>query len=171
MTGRQADHGTPLREICEDTLKANCGYCWALPGEECSYTTALVSVPVTEDTPMQPVHAYHVARFGRAFRRGLITGPELITVLQTVGAFTDSTVVWDTASGVGRDGPPDDEDDQSCPRCAAVSWGSTPDGRLGCTQCLCRNRGTLVATVVPSDRRRARRPDRGAARARTPTGP
>jgi hypothetical protein len=131
----------PLREICEGARSANCGYCWALPGDECIYTTAPASVPVTNDTPMHPVHGYHVARFGRAFRRGLITGPELITVLQTVGAFTESTVVWDTAADAGRDGSPDDADDQSCPRCAAVTRGSTPDGRLECTRCLWQEPG------------------------------
>jgi hypothetical protein len=32
-------------------------------------------------------------------RRGLISGPELIAVLQTVGAFTGSTVIYDAAPG------------------------------------------------------------------------
>ena len=44
-----------------------------------------------------------MARFARAMRRGLISGPELITVLQTVGAFTDSTVIYDLAPGGAAD--------------------------------------------------------------------
>lgn len=131
-----------LHEICESAREVNCGHCWALPGDECVFTRSPVAVPVTRDTPMQPVRGYHVARFSRAFRRGLITGPELIAVLQTVGAFTDSTVIWDTAGGAGRDGSPDDEDDQRCPRCGAVSWGQTPDGRLKCTRCLWQEPGS-----------------------------
>jgi hypothetical protein len=29
-----------------------------------------------------------------------------------------------------------DEDSENCPRCGAVSWGMTPDGRAECTRCL-----------------------------------
>lgn len=35
-----------------------------------------------------------------------------------------------------RDGSPDDEPGERCPRCGAASWGQTPDGRLECTRCL-----------------------------------
>jgi hypothetical protein len=28
------------------------------------------------------------------------------------------------------------EDGERCPRCHAVSWGMTPDGRVECTRCL-----------------------------------
>ena len=42
----------------------------------------------------------HVARFGRALRRGLVTGPELIAVLQTLDAFTNTTIVRDVPGGV-----------------------------------------------------------------------
>ena len=41
----------------------------------------------------------HVARFGRALRRGLITGPDLIAVLQALDAFTSATIVIDQAPG------------------------------------------------------------------------
>ena len=67
------------------------------------FTTVPVSVPVTRGTPLQPARGYHVARFARAMRRGLISGPELIAVLQTVGAFTDSTVIYDLAPGGATD--------------------------------------------------------------------
>jgi hypothetical protein len=84
----------PLHEICEDARRANCGECWAPPGDECVFTTIPVSVPVTPGTPVRPVRGYHVARFGRAMRRGLITGPDLMAVLDTAGAFTTSTVIY-----------------------------------------------------------------------------
>ena len=48
---------------------------------------------------MQPVRGYHVARFGRAMRRGLISGPDLIAVLETLDAFTSGTVVYDERPG------------------------------------------------------------------------
>jgi hypothetical protein len=91
-----------LHEICESAREANCGHCWALPGDECVFTTVPVSVPVTRGTPVQPVRGYHVARFGRAFRRGLISGPELIAVLQVLDAFTQDTVVFDQSHAVSE---------------------------------------------------------------------
>ncbi len=92
-----------LQEICESAREANCGHCWALPGDECVFTSVPVSVPVTRDTPLLPARGYHVARFARAMRRGVISGPELIAVLQTVGAFTGSTVIYDVAPGGAAD--------------------------------------------------------------------
>ena len=50
-------------EICELARLVNCGECWQVPGKPC--------------TP----EGDHLARFGRALRRGLVTGPELIAVL------------------------------------------------------------------------------------------
>ncbi len=90
-----------LHEICEDARQANCGECWALPGDECVYTTVPVSVPVTPDTPVRPARGYHVARFGRAMRRGLISGRDLMAVLEALPAFTTSTVVWDEGGEPG----------------------------------------------------------------------
>jgi hypothetical protein len=91
-----------IHEICESVREANCGHCWAHPGDECVFTTVPVSVPVTRGTPVQPVRGYHVARFGRAFRRGLISGPELIAVLQVLDAFTQDTVVFDKSQAVSE---------------------------------------------------------------------
>ena len=34
-----------------------------------------------------------------------------------------------------RCGWDDDRDDECCPRCGAVNWGWTPDGRLECVSC------------------------------------
>ena len=69
-------------EICELARRANCGECWQVPGKPC--------------TP----EGDHVARFGRALRRGLVTGPELIAVLQALDAFTSATIVRDVPGGV-----------------------------------------------------------------------
>ena len=68
-------------EICELARLVNCGECWQVPGKPC--------------TP----EGDHVARFGRALRRGLVTGPELIAVLQTLDAFTNTTIVRDVPGG------------------------------------------------------------------------
>ena len=89
----------PLHEICEAARQANCGYCCAMPGEECAFTTAPVSVSVTPGTPMRPVRGYHVARFGRAFRRGLVSAAEYITVTDAAGVFTNDTIIWGTPGG------------------------------------------------------------------------
>ena len=71
----------PLHEICAAVRHVNCGECWQVPGMPC--------------TP----EGDHVARFGRALRRGLITGPDLIAVLQALDAFTSATIVIDQAPG------------------------------------------------------------------------
>ena len=63
-------------EIRASARLANCGQCWQVPGEPC--------------TP----EGDHVARFARAMRRGLISGPELIAVLQPLGPFTNATLVY-----------------------------------------------------------------------------
>jgi len=70
-----------LHEIRMDARRANCGECWQVPGKPC--------------TP----EGDHVARLGRALRRGLITGPEMIAVLQTLDAFTNATIVRDIPDG------------------------------------------------------------------------
>ena len=99
VTATRPPAARSLREICEDARRANCGECWALPGDECVYTTAPVSVPVTPGTPVRPVRGFHVARFGRAMRRGLISGPDLLAVLGTLDAFTTATVICDAPDG------------------------------------------------------------------------
>jgi hypothetical protein len=88
-----------LHEICERARQATCGYCWAMPGDECAFTSAPVSVPVVPGTPMRPVRGYHVARFSRAFRRGLVSAAEYIAVTDAAGVFTNDTIIWDTPGG------------------------------------------------------------------------
>ena len=99
VTAPEALTVRPLPEICEAARQANCGECWAFPGDECVYTTVPVSVPVTPGTAVQPVRGYHVARFGRAMRRGLISGTDLIAILQDLVVFTSATVVYDAPDG------------------------------------------------------------------------
>ena len=84
-----------LHQICVDTSRATCGECWAAPGDECVYTTAPVSVPVTKGTPVRPVRGYHVARFARAERRGLISAADFAAVLDMAIVFTPATVIYD----------------------------------------------------------------------------
>ena len=66
-----------LQEICQAARQANCGECWQKPDKPC-----------TRDP-----EGDHVARFGRAARRGLITGPELVAVLADFDVFTTATIV------------------------------------------------------------------------------
>ena len=66
----------PRHEICASARQVNCGECWRVPGEPC--------------TP----EGDHVARYARAMRRGLISGPELIAALQALGPFTAATLVY-----------------------------------------------------------------------------
>ena len=73
----------PLAEIIAGARQANCGQCWQVPGPPC-----------TRDPD-----GVHVARLGRAFRRGLISGPDLIAALRTAGVFTLATVICDAPGG------------------------------------------------------------------------
>ncbi len=82
VTAPGAPAARSLHEACEAVRLVNCGECWQVPGTPC--------------TP----EGDHVARFGRAMRRGLLTGPELIAVLQALDAFTNTTIVRDVPGGV-----------------------------------------------------------------------
>lgn len=66
-----------VAEVCAAALLANCGCCWACPGQPCT----------------APPHGVHVARLARAERRGLISSPELLSVLGALDAFTPESVV------------------------------------------------------------------------------
>jgi hypothetical protein len=81
-----------LNAMCTAASCANCGHCWAEPGEPCSYTT----VPVQGTDLVYPVRGYHPARFGRAHRRaGTITAAELAAL--TAGMLPGA-LVWDNGS-------------------------------------------------------------------------
>ena len=86
MTAPAVPQAHDLHAICEAASMANCGECWQAPGTPCTHSET-------------GADGYHVARLGRAARRGLITGPDLIAVLQALVVFTDSTVVYDTVGG------------------------------------------------------------------------
>jgi hypothetical protein len=86
-----------VHQICEAARRVDCGECRALPGDDCVCTTAPASVPVTGNAPVRPVRGYHVARLCRGFRRGLISGPDLVAVLQATVVFTTATVIYDPA--------------------------------------------------------------------------
>ena len=81
VTAPEAPAARSLAGICQAARQANCGECWQVPGTPC--------------TP----EGDHVARFGRAMRRGLISGPDLLAVLGTLDAFTMVTVVCDAPDG------------------------------------------------------------------------
>ena len=76
-----------IRSICELACLANCGECWASPQVPC----------LRGDLGTR---GFHVARFARAYRRGLISGPDLAAVLDEAVAFVGSTVVYDGKPGV-----------------------------------------------------------------------
>jgi hypothetical protein len=77
VTAPEAPTVRPLPEICEAARQANCGECWQIPGQPCT----------------QDPEGDHVARFGRAMRRGLLTGPELVAVLGALPRFSTATIV------------------------------------------------------------------------------
>ena len=94
-----------LHEICQAARRGNCGpFCGPLPGEECVFTTAPVSVPVTRGTPLQPVRGYHVSRFAWAHSHGLISAAELAAVTGPAGSFTPAAVIYDTIQGRAMSG-------------------------------------------------------------------
>jgi hypothetical protein len=77
----------PLAEILAAACMANCGECWTRPGTPCAQGP--------DGAP-----GYHVARLARAMRRGLISGRELVAVLQALVTFDTATVVYDVAPAV-----------------------------------------------------------------------
>ena len=94
-----------LHEICQATRRGNCGpFCGALLGEECVFTTAPDSVPVTRGTPMRPVRGYHVSRFAWAQLHGLISAAEFAAVTDAAGSVTPATVIYDTIQGTAMSG-------------------------------------------------------------------
>jgi hypothetical protein len=73
--------------LCEQgAVMVPCPHCWARRGTPC-VTGLGISGPV----------GYHVARFGRARRRGLLTEAELAALLDSLDAFTTETIVQDGA--------------------------------------------------------------------------
>ena len=69
-----------LAGITGAALAANCGHCWAAPGEPCA--TALSG-------------GMHLARLDRAYRRGLLTAADFMLVVDTLDAFTEASVLYE----------------------------------------------------------------------------
>jgi len=73
--------------ICELARLANCGHCWARPHQPC--------VPGRHGA-----EGYHLARFARAARRGLLSAADMDVVLAAAGSvFTGATLVYDDLLG------------------------------------------------------------------------
>ncbi len=91
MTARgQAAAPRTLHAICELTRLAACGVCWAdTPGWPCVFSGT-------------GPDGLHIARFAAALRRGLITDADFTAVIETAGAFTTATIVYDQTLGGGR---------------------------------------------------------------------
>ena len=67
--------------IAADVLRADCGECWVPPHVPCLRGSRGMS-------------GYHVARFARAYRRGLISAADLTAALDDAEVFGNSTVVY-----------------------------------------------------------------------------
>lgn len=70
------------RELCAVASLANCGICWAVPGEPCTVA----------GTVYAPLAGYHAGRFDRAYRRGAITVSDLAVVTD---GMMPGAIVWD----------------------------------------------------------------------------
>jgi hypothetical protein len=89
-----------LHAVCELARLANCGCCWARPGQPCA-------------TGRDGAAGYHLARFARAERRGLISTTAFDAVLAATGQgmFDGSTIVFDGTVGHDDKYLPDYRDD------------------------------------------------------------
>jgi hypothetical protein len=77
-----------MHVICELARIANCGHCWARPQQPCA-------------AGRDGAEGYHLARFARAERRGLISAADFDAVLATAGddMFNGAAVVFDDMPG------------------------------------------------------------------------
>jgi len=81
LTGQQLPR--TLHALCEQGARlVNCGQCWAPPGRPCT---------------VSGVPGYHLARWQRAERRGLITRAELAAVVATLEVIAPQVIVRDDA--------------------------------------------------------------------------
>lgn len=85
MTAVQVDAGPPrpLPEVCAAACQAPCLYCSRMPGHPCAVST-VTGAP-----------GYHVARFARAMRAGLISGRELVNTLAVPKRFSGATLIYE----------------------------------------------------------------------------
>lgn len=91
MTAGQAPAAAlrTLADIIEDARVVPCGQCWAQPPGPCTVAG-------------EP--GYHLARFGRARRRGLLTEADMAVVLEAAGVITNATIVRDGARRAAASG-------------------------------------------------------------------
>lgn len=77
-----------MHVICELARIANCGHCWARPQQPCA-------------AGRDGAEGYHLARFARAERRGLISAADFDAVLAAAGddMFNGAAVVFDDMPG------------------------------------------------------------------------
>jgi hypothetical protein len=81
LTGQQLPR--TMHALCEQAVRlVNCPQCWARPGSPCTIT----GVP-----------GYHLARWGRAERRGLITRAELAGVVAGLDVIALHVIIRDGA--------------------------------------------------------------------------
>jgi len=74
-----------LSEICELAALCPCPYCWADRGEHCGFT----------GTTSRPIDGWHLTRFGRARRKGLLGEEDLAAALEDAGTvITAASIVW-----------------------------------------------------------------------------
>jgi hypothetical protein len=85
-----------LHAILDDTSRATCPVCPALPGDECVFTTAPLAMPVIPGTRMSPARGCHVGRLAVAETNGLISAADFDVAVVTAGAFSISTLIYDS---------------------------------------------------------------------------
>ena len=79
MTAATEALETALAEITAEALRDDCGFCWSQPGQPCA-----------TDHP----GGTHVARYARAMRHSLILAADLTLVLDTLGVFDETSVLY-----------------------------------------------------------------------------
>ena len=72
-----------MHDICEATRLVPCGYCWAGRGESCGFT----------GTRARPLDGWHLARFARARRKGLISEAEMAVALDAAGVIANHVIL------------------------------------------------------------------------------
>lgn len=86
MTAVQVDAGPPrpLAEVCAAVAAIGpCRQCSRWPGHPCAIS------------PVTGAKGYHVARFTRAMRSGLISGRELVAALALPVVFSNETLIYE----------------------------------------------------------------------------
>ena len=88
MSAPAAAAARSVHVTCELARLANCGYCWARPQHPCA-------------ARRDGTEGYHLARFARAARRGLISAADFDAVLAAAGdrMFNGAAIVFDDVLG------------------------------------------------------------------------